>query len=377
VAPNGTADSNPDDYKRLSVTVIPTNRSTPVVQQTILIYQQPVNGPAVTCLSTTASCPGSNVTETTGATLTFNVTTTAPADRIRWLVNGNEPTADQISGGQVDPYTPSGTSSSFTWVFPTADGSYTISAIAYDINGNSGTRSTIQVTLNRHPVIAPTSLTAGWNDLMNGVDVQWVPSIDQDVLYYHVYHQYGTNSPVLVASCSVNATSCTDTSSLTQSEAPAAVASRPTCTSGSQSYTTANSYWVVGVDTDPVTGLPRESTAQSPKVDANLCDHPPNSPTDLQAVAGNGQVQLSWTAPSPPDPDSWDSIQAWRIYRWTAGTMQDPGSRYQLLGTTSGTSLGTSYTDTAPDPGGVTQSYCVSAVDTHLNESPCSTPVTG
>ncbi len=58
VAPNGSADSNPDDYKRLSVTVAPTNRGTPVVQQTILIYQQPVNGPAVTCLSTTASCPG-------------------------------------------------------------------------------------------------------------------------------------------------------------------------------------------------------------------------------------------------------------------------------------------------------------------------------
>ncbi len=224
--------------------------------------------------------------------------------------------------------------------------------------------------MNRHAVTPPTSLSAGWNDQMHGADVQWVPSIDQDVLYYHVYHQYGPTAPILVASCSVNATSCTDTSALTQSEAPPAT--RPTCTSGSQTYTTPNVYWVVGVDTDPVTGQTREGTP-SPKVDANLCDHAPNPPPSLQAVANNGQLQLSWNAPSAADPDSWDSIQAWRIYRWPSGSpMQDPGSRYQLLGTSSGTS----YTDTSPDPGGVPQSYCVGAVDTHLNESPCSPAVT-
>ncbi len=37
----------------------------------------------------------------------------------------------------------------------------------------------------------------------------------------------------------------------------------------------------------------------------------------------------------------------------------------------------TSFTDTAADPGGVAQSYCVTSVDTHMGESPCSNGVTG
>src|SRR6185312_12035010 len=150
VASNGTQDSNPDDYKRVSVTVTPTTRSTPVIQQTILIYSRPVNGPAVTCLSTSATCPGPNVTITSGSSLTFNVTTTAVAARIQWLVNGNVPPSAQIPSAATDPYAPSTTSSSFTWNFPTADGTYTIAAVAYDTNGSSGTRSTVVVRLNRH-----------------------------------------------------------------------------------------------------------------------------------------------------------------------------------------------------------------------------------
>lgn len=377
VASNGTKDSNPDDYKRLSVTVTPNNRSTPAVQQTILIYSRPVNGPAVTCLSTSGTCPGPNVTITSGSSLTFNVTTTAAAARVQWLVNGNTPPSEQIATGSTDPYAPSGTSSSFTWNFPTADGTYTIAAVAYDTNANSGTRSTVVVTLNRHQVIAPTSFSAGWNDLTGGVEIQWVPSVDQDALYYHVYRQYGSDAAQLVATCgssgNVTGTSCADAPEAAL--APPLPAARPNpCTSASQSYTTTDYYWVVGVDTDPATGQPRESTAQSPQVDANLCDHQPYAPSTLSGTLTNGQLSLNWDAPSPAAPDGWDTIQAWRIYRWpsTRG-VQIPGDRYQLVGNSPTV---TSYTDSSPDPGGVQQSYCVTAVDTQLNESPCSPVLT-
>lgn len=374
VASNGTKDSNPDDYKRLSVTVTPSSRSTPAIQQTILIYSRPVNGPAVSCLSTSGACPGPNVTITSGSSLTFNVTTTATAARIQWLVNGNTAPSEQIPSGSTDPYAPSGTSSSFTWSFPTADGTYTITAVAYDTNGSSGTRSTVVVNLNRHPVIAPTSFSAGWNDLTGGVEVQWVPSVDQDVLYYHVYRQYGGNAAQLVATCgNVSGTSCADAPE--SALAPPLPSARPNpCTSSSQSYTTTDYYWVVGVDTDPATGAPRESAVQSPKVDANLCDHQPYAPTTLSGTLANGQLSLTWDAPSPAAPDSWESVQAWRVYRWpsTRG-VQIPGDRYQLVGNSPAV---TSYTDGSPDPGGAQQSYCVTAVDAQLNESPCSPVLT-
>ncbi len=108
VAASGTTDTNPDDYKRLSVTVAPTGiRTTPRVQQTILIYNRPTRGPAISCLSTTAACPGSNVTYTSGTAQAFNVTTTSVASAIEWLVNGNPPpteTAPQWRGGPVSAH---------------------------------------------------------------------------------------------------------------------------------------------------------------------------------------------------------------------------------------------------------------------------------
>jgi hypothetical protein len=242
------------------------------------------------------------------------------------------------------------------------------------------------VNVNEHTVLPPSSVTAGWNDLMGGVDVQWLPSVDQDVLYYKVWHQYGSGPGAVttqVTTCgnggNVSGTSCTDTAGILNSENPPIPSSRPTCTNPAQSYTTANTYYIVGYDTDPSTGLPRPSTFSSPLSDANLCNHPPNPPVpnSLTATSSGGNIQLSWTAPSPGDPDAGDSIQDWRIYRWAAtGSMSDPGSRYQLIGTSTSSPV-TSYTDTSADPGGVTQNYCVTAVDTRLDESSCSNVVTG
>jgi hypothetical protein len=374
VGPSGTSDTNPDDYKRVSVTVTPTNRTKPVVQQTILIYDKNVNGPAVTCLSTTSTCPGSNLTVTNSPSATFNVTTSSVAASIQWLVNGSPPPSAQIPSSADDPYTPGGTTSSFTWLFPNIDGTYTVGARAFDANGNSGTTASLQLTLNRHQAIAPTKLTAGWDQLINGVDITWVPSIDHDILYYRVYRQVGSATPTVVCS-QVNGTSCTDLTA----PSPNPPALPATCDTSTTSYTTSDVYWVVGVDTNPATGLPRESTAQSPNMDANYCDHQPNAPTGLTGTLSGGTMTLNWTKPAPGDPDSWDSIQAWRIYRWpsTQGP-QFPGSRLTLVGATdsSGNPV-TTFADTTADPNGVQQSYCVTAVDKHLNESNCSNVVTG
>ncbi len=376
VATNGTADSNPDDYKRLSVTITQPSQTFATVQQTDLIYNRPTHGPAVNCLSTNTNCPGVNQSLTSGSSLAFNVTTTSVASAIQWLVNGNPPDGSQLPTGAFDPYQPTSTSSTFTWNFPTADGTYTIAALGFDGNGSQGTRSALQITLNRHQAIAPTTVGAGWNHQINGVDVQWAPSVDQDILYYKLYHQYGTNSPAAVSGCTqVTGTSCSDLSA--PSPNPPAT---PTCQNPPQSYTTANYYWVVGVDKDPTTGQPRESTALSPKVDANLCDHPPSAPANLSGTLTGGVMKLSWSLPvSPVDPDTGDSIEAWRIYRWNStGSAQFPGSRLDLVGSLDSTGNPvTTYSDPNADPAGVTQSYCVTAVDTHLNESPCSNVVTG
>jgi prepilin-type N-terminal cleavage/methylation domain-containing protein len=390
VAPSGSTDANPDDYKRVSVIVTPTGNGGAAVvypvQQTVDIYARAVNGPAVSCLTIPAGpCPGQNQSETlAGVTsVTFDVTTTSVAQEIQWLVNGNPPGTQDPTGAN-GTYTPSGTTSSFTWNIPTTtvggttytiDGTYSITAVALDANGNSGTRSTLAVTVNEHAVLAPTSFNAGFDQQIGGVDVQWVPSVDQDVLYYHVYHQYG-NRPAALVSCAtpggsvtnVTGTSCTDTS---------APAPPPATCTYQQSYTTPNVYWVVGVDRDP-NGNIRESSFKSPSVDANLCDHAPSAPTNLTGSPSGGAFNLSWFVPSPVDPDSGsgDTITAWRVYRWPVSQGSTPqitvANRLQLVGAGSGSPFVTTASDTSPDPGGAQQYYCVTAVDTHLNESPCS-----
>jgi hypothetical protein len=370
VGSNGTADSQPDDYRRVSVTVAPAGgRTTPTVQQTVLIYNRATHGPAVTCLSLTATCPGANQTYSTGTQLTFNVTTTTPAASVQWLVNGSAPASTQLTTGENDPYTPSSTTSTFTWVFPNTDGTYTISAQAFDSNGNSGTKSQLQISLNLHQAMPPTSVTAGYNQQIGGVDIQWVPSVDQDVQSYDVYEKSGSTTTEVCTA--VTGLSCNYLS------APSPLPEPASCSTSSTSFTTADNYWVLGVDTNPATGNPRESTNKSPVVDADLCDHPPSAPTGLTGTLSGGQITLSWTAPT--DPDSWDLVQFWRVYRWAGtGTNNYPGDRYDLIGTldSSGNQV-TSYTDSSPDPGGVNQNYCVTAVDTHLDESPCSNAVSG
>jgi hypothetical protein len=138
-----------------------------------------------------------------------------------------------------------------------------------------------------------------------------------------------------------------------------------------------NYYWVIGWDRDPATNLPRQSTYQSAQVDANRCDHPPSAPGSLTGSVSNGALNLSWSAPaSPLDPDSGDTITAWRLYRWDPSQGNTPqlgvNNRQQLVGAGTGSPLVTTASDSSPDPGGTAQDYCVTAVDTHLNESPCS-----
>jgi hypothetical protein len=374
VGSSGSADATPDDYKRVSVTVAPASgsgRTSPTVQQTVLIYNRPTHGPAVSCLSVSSTCPGTNQTYTSGTQLTFNVTTTTPAASVEWLVNGSRPDSSQLTTGEVDPYTPSTTTSTFIWKFPSADGTYTISALAFDINGNSGSKSQLQITLNLHQALPPSTVNSGYNHQLGGVDVEWVPSVDQDVLYYNVYHQVGSGSAVKVCSA-VSGLSCTDMTAASPGTEPA------TCTSPPQSFTTTNKYWVVGVDTNTTTGQPRESTNLSTKIDANLCDHQPSAPTNLTGSLSGANMTLSWTAPSPADPDTGDSIEFWRIYRWTGTGPSYPGGRYDLIGALDGAGHQVaSYTDSSADPGGVAQNYCVTSVDTHMDESPCSSGVSG
>ena len=197
----------------------------------------------------------------------------------------------------------------------------------------------MQITLNRTEATPPSAFQAGWNERSAGVDTFWNSSVDQDILYYRVYRKFGTNSPALV--CQTDPASLTNlitVNSCFDGAAPAPPSPPATCQNPPQSYTTADVYWVVGVDTNPTTGQPRESTVKSAQIDANLCNKPPKAPTGLAATLTGGRVTLTWSAPSAPvDPDAGDTIDAWRIYRWSSAQagVQYPTYRKEFVDATN------------------------------------------
>jgi prepilin-type N-terminal cleavage/methylation domain-containing protein len=364
----GSTDSQADDYKRVTIGVSwDGTRGTQNVRTVALIQSSGVNGPGVTCLRQTgSSCPNAPViTSPSTTSLSFTATIQGSATTLEWFVNSNfQGTA-----------TPSGTTATFSWNLGTVgsasqvyDGTYEVSAIAYDGNGKAGTVGTVEVTLNRSAPSMPGSFFGGrdieltGNGTIGGVDLDWLPVSDQDILYYRVYSRVGTGTPVLEYQTPDASTS--DWFDLT-------VAANPNSWGGgncagppvdpSPVY-----YYVVAVDQNGST--PREGTPTA-SADVNGCNHKPKNVGGLN-VAGNadGTATVTWSQPgSPVDPDSGDNIIGYRIYRWPSSVSAsvDPTDRYAyVLGLST-----LSYTDLSPQPGGAQQSYCVRAVDTHMQES--------
>jgi type II secretory pathway pseudopilin PulG len=394
-SPAGPADSDGDDYKRVSIQVDWGN--TPganTVRAVALINSSGTNGPGITCLRQTGStCPNAPViTSATTTSVNFTATMTGTPVSLEWSVDG-------AYQGTV---TPSGQTATFNWTLGTlgaagsiVDGTYEISATAFDANGNAGNIGTVQVQINRRAPAAVTYL-AGRNNIesgngtIGGVDVEWLPSDDKDILYYRIYSKTGTNGTRVLEYQTTN-TNEANWTDLTIAALPnyTGQSAWPTDCDPFPADPTPVYYWMVAVDQNGST--PREGTPTA-LTDVNACNHRPKTVTGFVKTANlDGTVTFSWdtpTAPVDPDVPAGDTILGYRIYRWDPtqhAASVSPGDRYEFLippnvtscVAGSGTKPWPCWTDTVPRPNGVTLSYCVRAVDYHLQESAaCSATLT-
>jgi len=375
-ATGGSADTAPEDYQRLIAEVAWSGtRGNENARAIALLQSDGANGPAVTCLRPTNSpCPNSSSPLITSeTTLPFTATISGVANRLVWYVDG-------AFNGTI---TPSGGSASFTWNLGTVgsgsgvvDGSYEISATAFDLNGNSGTTGSVQVQVNRRAPTAPGGFLAGRNTLtggngsIGGVDLDWLPVPDKDVLYYRIYSRAGSGSATLV-----HQTADTDVTSYIDRFPPA----NPTtwsapCANPRQAAASTLNYWVVAVDQNGAS--PRQGTPTS-EIEVNACNTPPkNPPTNALTLTQNANdtLTLSGALPAnPTDNDAGDKVQAVRIYRWENGNPRDIADRLEYVPVTGNFT----FTDLAPRPGGEAQKYCFTNVDMRMQESSCSNEVTG
>ena len=158
----------------------------------------------MSCLAPTGkSCPLASpplITLASTKSISFTATISGDATRLVWYVDG----------AFVGTVTPSGGTAQFTWQLGTVnsgsevfDGTYEVSATAIDANGDSGTQGSVQVQVNRRVPVAPAGFLSGrdtvilGNGTIGGVDVEWLPVPDKDILYYRIYRNSGS-SPVLV-----------------------------------------------------------------------------------------------------------------------------------------------------------------------------------
>ncbi|MEA2374527.1 MAG: hypothetical protein QOD53_990 [Thermoleophilaceae bacterium] len=335
----GTADSNPDDYKRMTFTITPpTGISQPVTQTTIvganrasspggggggggggtidvsaLTLTSPtlVSGQVAPCKNN-LTCTWPQVTATTVSpkTVTFQATTASSAQKVKFAVDG------QVMA------TVSGPATSFTWTWnlPNAqpDGVYNVTAQVFDSTGNvaQGDPKPLSVTVNRYvpDYNAFTVASAGRNHLYplgasSTPEIETYPAaggagrVDRDIAGFMVARQVGNNGAIVCTTTSVLIRWCQDTA------APA------------PSGNTAMTY-----DTGPYGYYPDGSqsigNAGGVSSNVNAANARPCNPSGVSLSRSGTTVTFTWTNPgicSPGstasgDPNASDCVDFFRVY---------------------------------------------------------------
>lgn len=324
----GTADRNPDDYKRLTVDLTWTikNREHNVHQVAVVNHPGSAGGPAVSSLDVLAPASTNILTELTNVGLT--ATTSGSATSVAFSVDG---VATATATG-------SGSLWNFTWpITELHDGTHLVTAQAFDSQGLSGATRSVTIKLNRFLPFAPTGLAGGRNGSV--VELEWLPNEERDVAGYRVLRGV-PGASTLVCPLSREVT-CRDESP------PAGILT----------------YYVVAQDLSP-SGSYRDGLPSAP-ITVQLTSQPPYAPSGLSASTADGTTTISWNASDPADLNH-DAVAFYRLYR--DGTAVS--DRYDRTGTETELSLVDGRTD------GVAHTYWVTAVNSQLAESAPIGPVT-
>jgi type II secretory pathway pseudopilin PulG len=348
----GTADANPEDYRRVKATVSWTRQGiTRSVTQTGIV-NNPGSGPGVVSVVPDGWAVPYEITTIVPA-LTIRITTSDAAKVVSWSLDGTKQSTMPVqSDGTAQLWV-------VDWqIAALDDGPYVITADAFDANGVSGPSRTETVTLNRYEPRKPAHVAGGRNGL-GSVDIEWSANTERDIIGYEVQRTDATGTATGQLVCGFVAqkldTTCID----------------PSPPDGDPIY-----YHVRAYDKAPGSGAPRPGPRSDPlKVVSN--NRPPFPPPSLNASTtfpgtSSAVVTLAFPRPAPQDPDDGDSIAFFRIYRVDSGAQPRIRDRYDRW-----YREGDSLTWEDIRTGGSRHDYYVSAVDTNYAESVMVGPVSG
>jgi prepilin-type N-terminal cleavage/methylation domain-containing protein len=356
------ADRNPDDYKRVRVTLRWTTRQTgqSITQTSSIINPVGGLGPSVTGLI--MESPGSLtedplLIESDVDTATFRATTSTSATNVTWSVSGK--TKGQATGGpkiwKFDWGITVPGSSPRTPIF--YDCTYVIQAEAFDGQGRSGAPYAKTVRLNRMLPLKPKGFAGGRNGNANFVDLAWVTNPECDVVGYRIYSGSDPTNITTPVIC-LGATSATLDSKADE------------CIHNADP----GNIWyrLVALDTPSAGGPPREGDATDPLAIGPAGGNTvPTAPSNLSSCIGgtsgcnvatgvpadDGVLVIRWDAST----DSDGSIQLYRIYRDGLAYANRHASFYPKTGELLAW--------IEPEPDGSAHKYAITAVDDDFGES--------
>lgn len=390
-SPAGTGDPNGDDYRRVTLTAVPSVGLTPTVTQTTIVGSNRITNPGgtgpgggtatsndikelkitsptlysgqVAPCSNHLSCtwPSTTSTAVTPKSVSLRATTSYTAQRVVFTVDG------QVVATVTGP----ATTFNYTWNLADGqpDGNYVVAAQIFDSTGATAisSPSPLVVTVNRyipdHTAFAPTA--AGRNPLWNNLpEIETYPTadisarVDRDVTGFLATRIVnGVSNGTACQTYSPNVRGCQDTNPPNSGNPVLTYRITPTGANpdGSQQ---------VG-----------GNTALSANV--NLPNTRPQEPGNVTVTRNGNRVTIAWTNPvGSGDPDSGDCIDFFRVYRRDLG-----GTTWEYTDRIERTTFGNAVSPcggvgeftnsiTMIEESSTAKRYRVTAVDTHLAESP-------
>jgi len=336
-ATTGTADTNPDDYKRVAVDIAWADgaQTRTARQEAVINNPGSAFAPAIKTLAPSSPSTATTISDPGTLAITFTGTTTSRPVGVKWFV-------DNVARGDATLSGAAGTTFTFAWDISTVeDGVYLLGAEAFDRYGQSGAERTVTMKLNRSAPDSPSNLTGGRNPLFAGsagdiVELEWSPNPERDVVGYRVFRQ-GQTEPV----CTTNVEEA-DHTRCVDDTAPA---------TGSLTY---DVYALAPARVG--TGLEQSDAPASLVVGTPSRPDPPTVTGAVRDPAAG--TTITWTAPADAD------IRYYRLYRDGEG-LADRVDR-----TADGT--GTSVIDL--DGATSCHRYWITAVDEDLAESEPAPP---
>ena len=332
-----SADRNPDDMRRVTVTITWNHRGKSYSVRQAGVFFNPGNavGPRVTNM-TTSPAPTA-LGNTNPANVTIDATADTSATRVKFWVDGVLKADVTAKTGAVWRY---------VWnTFGAGDATYVITAQAYDTQGRSRGAYTSTYSIDRNPATPPTNFKGGRNlrlfqaNTTNSIiDLDWVASVDPDVYGYRVFRSDLTQACYVTRDTANDFTECTDVTPPT---------ANPT------------TYYIVALDRDAAQNERRSGYVAYSVATDNDRPGLPGSVTATTTAEGN--VKLTWTAANPGNGAKAEPVAYYRIYR--------DGVLYaNRAGRTSGPTCPADCTWTEPVPSPGTHTWRVTAVDSKYGE---------